>query len=129
VTGGKAAGDRTTEAAVAREYAIQHDVPANAILVEDRGRTTLESMRSVGAMLRDRGMRSAVFVSDRTHLLRVLRMARDQGVTGWGSPTRTSPTDTEPGRRADATIHELAALAVYFVGGVGDAEPPTAAVR
>jgi uncharacterized SAM-binding protein YcdF (DUF218 family) len=129
VTGGKAAGDRTTEAAVARAFAIEHGVPANAILVEDRGRTTLESMRTVGSMLRERGMSSAVFVSDRTHLLRVLRMARDQGVLGWGSPTKTSPTDADFGRRADATIHELAALAIYFVGGLGDAEPATAAGR
>ncbi|HEY0444024.1 MAG TPA: YdcF family protein [Candidatus Limnocylindrales bacterium] len=126
VTGGKAAGDRTTEAAVARAFAIDHGVPASAILVEDRGRTTLESMRTVGAMVRARGLRSVVFVSDRTHLLRVLRMARDQGITGWGSPTRTSPTDAEFGRRVDATIHELAALAVYFVGGIGDADPGSA---
>lgn len=127
VTGGKAAGDWTTEAAVARAFAIEHDVPANAILVEDRGRTTLESMRSVGAMLRGRGLRSAIFVSDRTHMLRVLRMARDQGVNGWGSPTGSSPTDAEFASRADATIHELAALAVYFIGGVGDPESRTAA--
>lgn len=127
VTGGKATGDWTTEAAVARAFAIEHGVPASAILLEDRGRTTLESMRSVGAMLRGRGLRSAVFVSDRTHMLRVLRMARDQGVNGWGSPTGSSPTDAELTSRADATIHELAALGVYFIGIGGDPEPPTAA--
>jgi uncharacterized SAM-binding protein YcdF (DUF218 family) len=84
-------------------------------------------MRTVGAMMRGRGLRSAVFVSDRTHLLRVLRMARDQDLTGWGSPTTTSPTDTELALRVDATIHELAALAAYFVGGVGEPEPASAA--
>jgi uncharacterized SAM-binding protein YcdF (DUF218 family) len=122
VTGGKADGDWTTEAAVARAFAIEHGVPAKAILVEDRGRTTLESMRTVGAMMRTRRLRSAVFVSDRTHLLRVLRMARDQALTGWGSPTMTSPTDTDPELRVDATIHEVAALGAYFLGGVGGPE-------
>ena len=42
VTGGKADGDRTTEAATARAYAIARGVPASAILVEDASRTTRE---------------------------------------------------------------------------------------
>jgi uncharacterized SAM-binding protein YcdF (DUF218 family) len=123
VTGGKQAGDRTTEAAVAREFAIAEGVPAASILVEDRGRTTLESLRTVGQMLRDRGARDVVFVSDRTHMLRVLRMARDQGLTSFGSPTTTSPTDADLTHRADATLHELGALAFYFLTGAGF-DPP-----
>ena len=117
VTGGKAAGDRTTEAAAARTYAIAAGVPESAILEEDRGRNTLESMRAVGKILHDRGLSSAVFVSDRTHMLRVLKLARDQGIAATGSPTTTSPTDTSLDRRVDATIHELGALALYFVTG------------
>lgn len=119
VTGGKLPGDRTTEAATARIYALEHGVPDAAILVEDRGRTTLESLRTVGAMLRDRGAGSAVFVSDRTHMLRVLRIARDQGITAYGSPTNTSPSDTTAPRRLEATLHELGALGLYFVAGTG----------
>jgi uncharacterized SAM-binding protein YcdF (DUF218 family) len=123
VTGGKASGDRTTEAAVAREFAIGHGVPVDAILVEDHGRTTLESVRSVGDLLRRRGLRDAVFVSDRAHMLRVLRMARDQGLTSFGSPTTTSPIDAEVGSRVDATVHELGALAFYFITGNAGLEP------
>jgi uncharacterized SAM-binding protein YcdF (DUF218 family) len=117
VTGGKAVGDRTTEAAAAREFAIARGVPASAILVEDRGRTTLESLNAVATILRDHQLGSAVFVSDRTHMLRVLRIARDQGIASYGSPTATSPTDATFVSRADATLHELGALALYFVSG------------
>ncbi len=117
VTGGKAEGDRTTEAATARGYAIAKGVPAEAILVEDQARTTIESIRSVGAIMRAADLRSAVFVSDRQHMLRVLRMAADEGIVGWGSPTATSPLEGDPVARLDATIHELGALAVYFVTG------------
>ena len=117
VTGGKQEGDRTTEAAAARAFAIQHGVDPDDILVEDQGRTTLESLRSVAEMLRERGLNRAVFVSDRAHMLRVLRIARDQGLVPYGSPTRTSPTDGAIGRRVEATIHELGALAVYFLTG------------
>ena len=117
VTGGKADGDRTTEAASARAYAIDHGVPAARILVEDKSRTTLESIRAVGGVLRANGLQDAVFVSDRPHMLRVLRMAADDGITAWGSPTETSPIDGDPIARIDATIHELGALAQYFLVG------------
>ena len=119
VTGGKLPGDRTTEAAAARTYALANGVPDGAILVEDRGRTTLESLRTVGSMLRDRGEGSAGFVSDRTHMLRVLRIARDQGIAAYGSPTTTSPSDATAPRRLEATIHELGALGLYFLAGTG----------
>lgn len=115
VTGGSQAGDRTTEAATAAAYAIRHGVPATAILSEDRGRTTLESLDGVAAILRDHGIVDAIFVSDRTHMLRVLRMARDRGIDALGSPTPSSPSDLDLGRRIDATLHEIGALGFYFL--------------
>ncbi len=117
VTGGKAVGDRTTEASAAQAWAIDHGVPPAAILAEDHGRTTLESIEAVGDLLRARHLTSAVFVSDRTHMFRVLRIATDLGVTAWGSPTMRSPVDAESGAHAEAFVHELGALAIYFVGG------------
>lgn len=121
VTGGKAEGDRTTEAAAGRAYAIAHGVPPEAILSEDQGRTTRESLRAVGTLLHEAGIESAVVVSDRTHMLRSLRIATDEGLSAWGSPTRTSPIDVDPVRQLDATIRELGALAVYFFeGGASD---------
>jgi uncharacterized SAM-binding protein YcdF (DUF218 family) len=117
VTGGKAEGDRTTEAATARAYAIERGVRADDILLEDWSRTTLESIRGVADVLDDAGLHTAVFVSDRTHMLRVLRMASDAGIRAWGSPTRTSPLERDPLARADALVHELGALAAYFLTG------------
>ncbi len=117
VTGGKLPGDRTTEAAVARQYAIDRDVPDEAIFGEDEAHNTLESLRSVAAMMRERGLRSAVFVSDPTHMLRVLRIAADLGIEAYGSPTRTSPVEADLQLRALATAHEVGALAVYFLTG------------
>jgi uncharacterized SAM-binding protein YcdF (DUF218 family) len=116
VTGGKLPGDRTTEAATARKWAIDHGVPPRAILGEFEGRSTLESLEAVAAIFRDQGIRSAVFVSDRTHMLRVLRMATDLGIVGYGSPTSTSPTDLETSRRTQAMVHEIGGLLAYYVG-------------
>jgi uncharacterized SAM-binding protein YcdF (DUF218 family) len=117
VTGGKADGDLTTEAASARTFAIGRGVPATAILTEDRGRTTLESLHGAALILHDRGLQTAVFVSDRTHMLRVLRIAQDEGITAFGSPTATSPSDSTVDDRFRSTVHELGALTLYFVTG------------
>ena len=120
MTGGKADGDRTTEAASGRAYAIARGVPSDAILMEDQSRTTQESIRSVSALLRAHHLGEAIFVSDRPHMLRVLRMARDEGIAGWGSPTSTSPIENDAIGRMDATIHELGALAGYFLAGTSE---------
>ncbi len=117
VTGGKREGDRTTEAASARDYAIRHDVPADAILVEDQSRSTLQSIRAVATVMQGAGLSNALFVSDPSHMLRVLQMAGDAGITAYGSPTRTSPLERDPVARVDAIVHELGALGVYFVSG------------
>ncbi len=117
VTGGMAPGDTTAEADVARAYAEHRGVPADAILEERTGRDTAGSLRNVAAVLSARGLHAALFVSDRTHMLRVLRVAADLGIRAYGSPTATSPTDRDPRAWVDATVHELGALALYFATG------------
>ncbi len=120
VTGGKGrADDITTEAEAARAYAVAHGVPDAAILVEDQSRTTLEQLRTVGGMLRDRGLSSAVLVSDRTHMLRSLRMAYDQGIEAYGSPTTTSPVESNLREQVKDTVHEIGGLGAYFLTGSG----------
>lgn len=129
VTGGGRPGDRTTEAATARAYALANGVPASAILAEETGGTTFESIRSVAAILQARDIRSAVFVSDRAHMLRVVRMAKDRGITAYGSPTTTSPSDATWNARLDAVIHELGALVLYAVTGDEPASAQAASLR
>lgn len=117
VTGGKQPGDRTTEAAVGRQFAIDQGVPADRILMENQGRNTLESLDAVRSTLAARSIHDAVFVSDRSHMLRVLRIAADLGITAYGSPTPNSPGDTDPVHVVEITFHELGGLAVYFISG------------
>ena len=98
LTGGTGAGDTTSEAAVGRIYATKHGVPDSAILVENEGRTTSESMRAVAGMLEVRGLQSALLVSDPFHMLRLRILARRFGFTPYTSPTQTSPIS--PNREA-----------------------------
>jgi hypothetical protein len=52
-------------------------------------------------------------------MLRVLRMATDQGILAWGSPTTTSPIDANATSRQRAVAHELAGLVAYYFGVEG----------
>jgi uncharacterized SAM-binding protein YcdF (DUF218 family) len=98
LTGGTGAGDTTSEAAVGRTYARKRGVPDSAILVENEGRTTSESMRAVAGMLEVRGLQTALLVSDPFHMLRLRILARRFGFTPYTSPTQTSPIS--PNREA-----------------------------
>jgi uncharacterized SAM-binding protein YcdF (DUF218 family) len=91
LTGGTGVGDTTSEAAVARKYAMSRGVPDRAIVVEIKGRTTSESMRAVARIMDDREQNSVILVSDPFHMLRLSILARRFGLEPYTSPTRTSP--------------------------------------
>jgi uncharacterized SAM-binding protein YcdF (DUF218 family) len=116
LTGGTGSGDTTSEAAVGRTYAKRHGVPDSAILVENEGRTTSESMRAVAGMLEVRGLQSALLVSDPFHMLRLRILARRFGFTPYTSPTQTSPISPNREERWKYIFSESlkAPLAFFF---------------
>jgi len=116
LTGGTGSGDTTSEAAVGRTYARRHGVPDSAILVENEGRTTSESMRAVAGMLEVRGLQSALLVSDPFHMLRLRILARRFGFTPYTSPTQTSPISPNREERWKYIFSESlkAPLAFFF---------------
>lgn len=134
-TGGNRPGDRTTEAETGYCYAIrQGGVPPSAILMENTGSDTRESIENVRAIFDAHGLHTALFVSDRSHMLRVLMLAQDQGIEAWASPTTTSPDDNDPNVVYKSIAHELGGLALYaFVEGgatgVASAAPSVTSAR
>jgi uncharacterized SAM-binding protein YcdF (DUF218 family) len=99
VTGGKGYGDTTSEADVGRSYARKHGIPDTAILLENKGRTTRESMLGVAQLLEKRGIKTAILVSDPFHMLRLSIIGRRFGMTPYTSPTRTSPISPNSEKR------------------------------
>jgi uncharacterized SAM-binding protein YcdF (DUF218 family) len=90
-TGGLGSGDTISEAAASRRYALQRGVPDSAILLENEGRTTSESLRSVAALLAGRSSNDVILVSDPFHMLRLSILAYRFGLHPHTSPTRSSP--------------------------------------
>lgn len=116
LTGGTGTGDTTSEAAVGRTYVRRRGVPDSAILEENEGRTTSESMRAVAGMLEVRGLQSALLVSDPFHMLRLRILARRFGFTPYTSPTQTSPISPNREERWKYIFSESlkAPLAFFF---------------
>ncbi len=90
ITGGRRPGDRFTEAEAGARYIERHHVPASAIYTEAHGRTTMQSLQACTDILRRRGLRSAILVSDPFHAFRLRRMAYDLGMTAMVSPAEHS---------------------------------------
>lgn len=114
VTGGKAKGDRYTEAEAGEMYLEGSDVPSEAILAEQRGRTTLESLTGARRIARQRGLATAVFVSDPLHSERIKRMALDIGFEeAYTSPASYTQLDRSRETKLKEIVHEVVSLLAY----------------
>jgi uncharacterized SAM-binding protein YcdF (DUF218 family) len=91
VTGGKQPADLFTEADTEARYLTERGVPAAAILREESGRNSWDSLDGVAVLLRERGLRRVLLVSDPFHSLRIRGMAGEFDLVAFVSPTRTSP--------------------------------------
>jgi uncharacterized SAM-binding protein YcdF (DUF218 family) len=89
-TGGFGEGARFSESQVARRYALRHGVPARAILIEIASRTTWQNLQQAAALMKARGFKRAIIVSDPLHMARALRLSRELGIDALGSSTPTS---------------------------------------
>lgn len=117
VTGGNQPGDRFTEASASAMYLTERGVDPAAVLQEDQGRSSWESLQGAAEILRDRGAERVLLVSDPYHSLRIRLMAEDLGFTAYVSPTRTSPVTgaTEIGKE----IKEAAGVSIGRIIGFG----------
>ncbi len=98
LTTGGAGGDPVfTEGGVGRSYLISRGVPADAIIVETEGDSTLESTAMASEIMRRMGLHSVIVVSDGYHIFRVKQMLEFRGLTVYGSPRK----ELNPG-----TFHE-----------------------
>ncbi len=92
VTGGKQPGDRFTEAQASARYLVERGVPESAIVFENDGATTYESLRATVALLPTRSdtRASVLLVTDPFHSLRSRLIAEEVGLEAYVAPTSTS---------------------------------------
>lgn len=119
-SGGPCCG-QSASAFMAR-LATELGVPESAILLEERSQRTYESAVHAAALLRDRGMGSAILVTSPLHMLRARRAFEAVGVPVCG--VRTSEKNlrlvsgvAERISILEDAIHEYAGLLVYRLRG------------
>jgi uncharacterized SAM-binding protein YcdF (DUF218 family) len=115
LTGGTGVGDTTSEAAVARKYAMSRGVPDHAIVIERHGRTTSESMQAVARIMDDRERNTVILVSDPFHMLRLSILARRFGLVPYTSPTRTSPITSNREERWKYMVSESVKVPLAYI--------------
>ncbi len=89
-TGGYGTGARFSESQVARRYALRHDVPEDAILIETRSRNTRDNLIEARRLMADHGLHSVIVVSDPLHMARAMRLCGQLGIRAYGSSTPSS---------------------------------------
>jgi uncharacterized SAM-binding protein YcdF (DUF218 family) len=110
VTGGRQAGDVTTEAAASAKYLMRGGVPDRAIRREVKGRDTYESLRASKRFLAAEGISKVVLVTDGYHAARVRATAREVGLSATSSAV---PGDAP----LDKLIAETGAVAIGRIIG------------
>lgn len=99
-----------------RDYLIQKGVAAEKIVSESRSETTLQNVNGVAAILRRRGARTCIAVSDGFHLYRIKLMFSAQGMTAYGSPVPASPIETDPMACFLHSLRETFISTLWYVG-------------
>jgi len=118
VTGGKRPEDRFTEAEASAAYLVERGVPADAVILEDDGATTYESLQGVSEILGERDLDEVLIVTDPYHSLRSRIIAEDLGLQAWVSPTPYSVVDG--GESFQRHLEEATGVAIGRIIGFED---------
>lgn len=115
VTGGKMPGDAFTESEASRDYLVDQGVPESAIILENEGRSSEDSLTGVARIARERGISDVLIVSDGFHLFRSKLIADDLGLNPVGVPVDDSPIEPWSSTEMDYILRETAAVIAYVV--------------
>jgi len=106
--------NQPSEAEVMRRLAVSAGIPADALVLEERSRSTEESLSNARALMAARGWQTAIIVSDPFHLYRAELIARHLGLEAYGSGAHSSPTYAHTLLRMRYTIREALAVVWYY---------------
>jgi uncharacterized SAM-binding protein YcdF (DUF218 family) len=102
-----------SEAEVGRKYLVQRGVSVADIVTEQGSGTTHDSIQAASALLKAKGWKSAVVVSDGFHLFRVKKMFADNGILAYTSPAPDSPIEIAASQRFWHSMREVVLLFAY----------------
>lgn len=110
LSGGKGEGMVESEASVMQRIAVVKGIALTDIVIEDESRSTAENLQNVFPLLRRKGCKTTVGVSDRYHLARIRLLAERSG-----HPIATYPAEATAGAAFETHSVVREALGVMFI--------------
>ena len=90
MTGGVGNGNETSDAYIAKQYAISNGIPEEAIFIEEKSTITEENLENAKVIMTENSLDTAIIVSDPMHMKRAMTIAKDCGIRAYASPTPTT---------------------------------------
>ncbi len=114
VSGAQGPDESISEAASMKTYLIDHGIPADRILLEDQSFNTYQNLSNSHKLMQVNSLRTAVIVSNASHIRRSLLLAQNLGIQATGSP---APMPSNPYLTTKQYVREGAAIAVLLLTG------------
>lgn len=114
VSGAQGPDESISEAASMKAYLLNHGIPAERILLEDQSFNTYQNLANSHKLMQVNSLRTAVIVSNASHIRRSLLLAQNLGIQATGSP---APMASSPYLTTKQYVREGAAVAVLFLTG------------
>jgi uncharacterized SAM-binding protein YcdF (DUF218 family) len=102
-----------SEAQVSTKYLVQRGVDVASIVTDQGSGSTYDSIQAASGLLKAKGWKSALVVSDGFHLYRVQKMFRDEGILAYTSPAPNSPIEIEASQRFWHSLREVVLFSAY----------------
>jgi len=100
-----------------REYLTGLGLPPQALLIETESATMAEGVRAAGAIARAQGVSAVIIVADPPQMLTALKVARDEGLAAYGSPTHSAPGEAHPAAEVAVVLRETWRYLTYVLAG------------
>jgi len=117
LTGGVGAGEIISEAVSGRNYLSDKGVRSEHMFLEEKGRTSKESLDGTAKISTDKDIRSIILVSDGFHMMRIRKMTGDLGIISFVSPVKNSPINDDALTLFKFYIRESWVYVLYLVFG------------
>ena len=112
-TGGYGPDPNFSEAQVSTEYLMKHGINLIDIVTEQASLTTRDSIRAATGVMKSKGWKTVVVVSDGFHLYRLKEMFGDEGIVAYTSPAPDSPIESSTSQRFWYSVREVFLFSAY----------------
>lgn len=86
VSGAQGKDEAISEASSMKNYLVNHGIPSEHIFVEDQSFNTMQNLANSHKIMQENNLKTAIIVSNASHIRRSLILAQNQGISATGAP-------------------------------------------